>query len=77
MPTIHQAFEQFEGAVVFSFLDLKSEYNQIPLSVRSRRTTAFSISAFVPGSVQGRWPSGKVDIALRPFQVSGTVYPRH
>jgi hypothetical protein len=41
MPTIEQAFEQFGGAVVFSVLDLNSAYYQIPLSVRSRRVTAF------------------------------------
>jgi hypothetical protein len=41
MPTIEQAFEQFGGAAVFSVLDLNSAYCQIPLSVRSRRVTAF------------------------------------
>jgi hypothetical protein len=41
LPTIEQAFEQFAGAQVFSVLDLKSAYFQIPLSDRSRRITAF------------------------------------
>ena len=39
--TIDQTFEQFNGAVVFSVLDLNSAYFQIPLSARSRRVTAF------------------------------------
>jgi len=41
MPTIDQAFEQLDGAVVFSVFDLNSAYYQIPLSVSSRRVTAF------------------------------------
>ena len=41
LPTIEQAFEQFAGAQVFSVLDLKSAYFQIPLSAKSRRITAF------------------------------------
>ena len=41
MPTIDQALEQFSGAAVFSVLDLNSAYYQIPLSVKSRRVTAF------------------------------------
>jgi len=41
MPTIEQAFEQFGGAAVFTVLDLNSAYYQIPLSLRSRRVTAF------------------------------------
>ena len=41
MPTVEQAFEQFGGAVVFSVLDLNSAYYQIPLSIGSRRVTAF------------------------------------
>jgi hypothetical protein len=41
LPTIDQAFEQFAGAQVFSFLDLKSAYFQVPLSAKSRRVTAF------------------------------------
>jgi hypothetical protein len=41
MPTIDQALEQFGGAVIFSVFDLNSAYYQIPLSVKSRRITAF------------------------------------
>jgi hypothetical protein len=41
MPTIDQAFEQIGGAVIFSVFDLNYAYYQIPLSVRSRRVTAF------------------------------------
>ena len=41
MPTIDQAFQQLGGAVVFSVFDLNSAYYQIPLSVSSRRVTAF------------------------------------
>jgi len=41
MLTIDHAFEQLGGAVVFFVFDLNSTYNQIPLSVRSRRLTAF------------------------------------
>jgi hypothetical protein len=39
--TIDQALDQFGGAVLFSVLDLNSAYNQIPLSEKSRRITAF------------------------------------
>jgi hypothetical protein len=41
MPTIDQAFDQLDGAVVFSVLDLNSAYYQIPLSAQSRQVTAF------------------------------------
>ena len=41
LPTIDQAFQQFNGSVVFSVLDLNSAYFQIPLSTHSRRVTAF------------------------------------
>lgn len=41
VPTIEQALEQFGGEVIFSVLDLKSAYYQIPLSVKSNRITAF------------------------------------
>jgi hypothetical protein len=41
IPTIDQAFEEFAGAKVFSVFDLNSAYFQIPLSVTSRRVTAF------------------------------------
>jgi hypothetical protein len=41
MPIIEQALDQFGGAAVFSVLDLNSAYYQIPLSVKSRRITAF------------------------------------
>ena len=41
MPTTYQAFEQLGGEVVFSVFDLHSTYYQIPLSVGSRRVTAF------------------------------------
>ena len=41
LPTIDQAFEQLGGASVFSVFDLNSAYFQIPLSVQSRRVTAF------------------------------------
>jgi len=41
MPTFEQAFEECGGATVFTVLDLKSAYYQIPLSNRSRRVTAF------------------------------------
>jgi hypothetical protein len=36
-----QVFEQLGGAVIFSVFDIKSATYQIPLSVRSRRVTAF------------------------------------
>jgi len=39
--TIDQAFEKFNGAFVFSVLDLNSAYFQVPLSSRTRRVTAF------------------------------------
>jgi len=38
---IDEAFEQLGGAVIFSVFELNSVYYQIPLSVRSRRITAF------------------------------------
>jgi hypothetical protein len=41
MPTFDQALEQLGGAIVFSVFDLNSPYYQNPLSVRSRRVTAF------------------------------------
>ena len=41
LPTIDQAFEQFNGAIVFSVLDLNSAYFQIPLSAHSRCVTTF------------------------------------
>jgi hypothetical protein len=42
MPTIENAFQHFNGATVFSVLDLNSAYYQIPLSPKSRRYTAFT-----------------------------------
>jgi hypothetical protein len=42
MPSIEHAFANLHGAKVFSILDLKSAYYQIPLSVKSRKVTAFS-----------------------------------
>ena len=44
LPNIHQALEQFSGALVFSVLDLNSAYFQIPLNPRSHRVTAFCTS---------------------------------
>jgi hypothetical protein len=35
MPTIEKTFEQFDGAAVFSVLDLNSAYYQIPFSLKS------------------------------------------
>jgi hypothetical protein len=43
MPTIENAFQHFNGATVFSVLDLNSAYYQIPLSAKSRRYTAFTV----------------------------------
>ncbi|PNF41459.1 hypothetical protein B7P43_G13385 [Cryptotermes secundus] len=42
MPSIELAFSNFQGAEVFSILDLNSAYYQIPLSAKSRKVTAFS-----------------------------------
>jgi hypothetical protein len=44
LPTTEPACQQFGGAAVFSVLDLKSAYFQIPLTARSRRVTAFCTS---------------------------------
>jgi hypothetical protein len=41
LPTLDQAFQSFLGAKIFSVLDLKSAYFQIPLTANSRRVTAF------------------------------------
>jgi hypothetical protein len=41
MPSVEHAFANFQGAKVFSVLDLNSAYYQIPLSARSRKATAF------------------------------------
>jgi hypothetical protein len=41
MPTIDQALEHFGGAVIFSVSEFNSAFYQIPLSVKSRRITAF------------------------------------
>jgi hypothetical protein len=41
MPSVEHAFTHFSGAKVFSVLDLNSAYYQIPLSVKSRKATAF------------------------------------
>jgi hypothetical protein len=41
MPSVEHAFANFQGAQVFSVLDLNSAYYQIPLSARSRKATAF------------------------------------
>jgi hypothetical protein len=41
MPSVEHAFANFQGAKVFSILDLNSAYYQIPLSARSRKATAF------------------------------------
>jgi hypothetical protein len=41
MPSVEHAFSNFEGAKVFSVLDLNSAYYQIPLSSKSRKATAF------------------------------------
>ncbi|PNF27381.1 hypothetical protein B7P43_G17494, partial [Cryptotermes secundus] len=42
MPSVELAFSNFQGAKVFSILDLNSAYYQIPLSAKSRKVTAFS-----------------------------------
>jgi hypothetical protein len=42
MPSVEQVFANFQGAKVFSILDLNSAYYQIPLSAKSRKVTAFS-----------------------------------
>jgi hypothetical protein len=41
MPSVEHAFANFQGAQGFSVLDLNSAYYQIPLSVKSRKATAF------------------------------------
>jgi hypothetical protein len=41
MPSVEHAFANFQGAKVFSILDLNSAYYQIPLSAKSRKATAF------------------------------------
>jgi hypothetical protein len=41
MPSLEHAFGNFQGAKVFSILDLNSAYYQIPLSAKSRKATAF------------------------------------
>jgi hypothetical protein len=41
MPSVEHAFANFQGAKVFSVLDLNSAYYQIPLSAKSRKVTAF------------------------------------
>jgi len=60
MPTVEQAFEQFEGAVVFSILDLNSAYYQIPSllgadgSLRfAPRSGCMSLISYPWGSVWG------------------------
>jgi hypothetical protein len=42
-PSVEHAFANFQGAKVFSILDLSSAYYQIPLSAKSRKVTAFCI----------------------------------
>ncbi|PNF23233.1 hypothetical protein B7P43_G18987, partial [Cryptotermes secundus] len=42
MPSVELAFSNFQGAKVFSILDLNSAYYQIPLSAKSHKVTAFS-----------------------------------
>jgi hypothetical protein len=41
MPSIEHSLSFFKGAQYFSVLDLNSAYYQIPLSMKSRRVTAF------------------------------------
>jgi hypothetical protein len=41
MPSVEHAFANFQGAKVFSIMDLNSAYYQIPLSAKSRKVTAF------------------------------------
>jgi hypothetical protein len=41
MPSIEHSFSFFKGAQYFSVMDLNSAYYQIPLSMKSRRVTAF------------------------------------
>jgi hypothetical protein len=41
MPSVEHAFSNFQGAKVFSVLDLNSAYYQIPLSSKNRKATAF------------------------------------
>jgi hypothetical protein len=41
MPSLEHAFAYFQGARVFSILDLNSSYYQIPLSAKSRKAMAF------------------------------------
>jgi hypothetical protein len=55
LPTIDEAFEEFAGAKVFSVSDLNSAYFQIPLSVRSRRVTAFCTPFGLFESVSFPW----------------------
>jgi hypothetical protein len=57
MLTIEQAFEQFGGAAVFSVLDLNSAYYQIPLSVKTRRVTAFARRSAFLNLTNWRWGS--------------------
>ena len=58
LPTIDKAFEQFNGAVVFSALDLNSAYFQIQLSARSRRVTVFCT------------PFGLIELSKLPMGIS-------
>jgi hypothetical protein len=44
MDSLEHALANIQGAKVFSILDLNSAYYQIPLSVKSRMVTAFSIT---------------------------------
>jgi hypothetical protein len=41
VPTVEHAFAHFSGAKIFSVLDLYSAYYKIPVSAKSRKTTAF------------------------------------
>jgi hypothetical protein len=41
MPSLEHGFANFQGAKVFSILDLNSAYYQIPLLAKSRKATAF------------------------------------
>jgi hypothetical protein len=41
MPSLEHLFANFQGANVFSILDLNSSFYQIPLSAKSRKATAF------------------------------------